>query len=235
MEDELGNRLRQYADKSKSPQVQLFIGSWFRRNGNNEEARQFFRAAKLADPGFEEADVALVEIDQAKGNFDSARSILSSLTARRDQDVRLRIQSAALESSARNYDQAMDQYRKVLAIDHDNLFALNNLAYLLANSNRPDEALAYAQQAQELSPNTAAVEDTLGWVLYRKGIYSAAVSHLEGAAQKSTDPIIQYHLGLALLKTGNRPRGEQILMSALKIAPNAEEATVARREMATSQ
>ena len=234
-EGALGQRLQQYAASSPSPEVQLLVGEWFRQNGRNDQAKEFFQAAKRADPNFQEADEALAQMAMSEGKFDTARAILAPLLQRRDQDVKIRTLTAVLESSNQHYDEAISQYKQVLAIDRNNFFALNNLAYLLASSNRADEALAYAQQAQELVPNSAAVEDTLGWVLYHKGIYSAAVSHLEGAAQKTTDPTIQYHLGFALLKAGNQARGQQVLMNALRIAPGAQEAAVARREMGIGQ
>jgi Tfp pilus assembly protein PilF len=72
-------------------------------------------------------------------------------------------------------------------------------------------------------------------VLYRRGIYAEAVSHLESAAKKSSDPAIQYHVGLAYLKAGKWERGKQVLTSALKAAPQLEEAQMARRELGIGQ
>ena len=65
-------------------------------------------------------------------------------------------------------------------MDATNVIALNNLAYLLARDN-PDEAVKLAQQAVELAPENADVQDTLGWVYYRKGLYSAALPYLQAA------------------------------------------------------
>jgi tetratricopeptide (TPR) repeat protein len=224
-------RLKQYAAQTSTPDVQLFAGNWALRKGDRSEARAFFKAAKLADPNFREADIALAQMDVADGNLESARSTLAKLMAARDQDADLWIRSAVVETSAHRYDQAIERYRKALALDHNNIFALNNLAYLLANAKQPDEALAYAQQAKELAPNTAPVEDTLGWVLYQKGIYGTALSHLETAAKTSSDPAVQYHLGLAYLKAGNRERGQQVLLAVLKTSPNMDEARMAKLEM----
>lgn len=58
----------------------------------------------------------------------------------------------------------------MLAIDGSNLFALNNLAYALALDD-PDEALKFAEKAVEIAPDEPTVQDTLGWVCYRKGMY----------------------------------------------------------------
>ena len=68
-------------------------------------------------------------------------------------------------------------------------------------------------------------------MLYRRGIYGEAVSYLESAAHKSSDPAIQHHVGLAHLYAGKWERGKQVLTSALRIAPELEEAAMARREL----
>jgi tetratricopeptide (TPR) repeat protein len=232
---EFTDRLRQYGQENKSAEVQFFIGDWLRQTGDRTGARAFLLAAKAADPTFHEVDLALAALDMAEGNLESARALLNQLTTLRDRDVSLRVQIAALETSRNRMPDAIEQYRKILAIDRGNVYALNNLAYLLASLNQSDEALAYAQQAQELAPTLPEVEDTIGWVLYNKAIYGEAVSYLEAAAKKSSDPAIQYHLGLAYYKAGKSDRGAQVLKNALKAAPNLREAELARQQMGISQ
>jgi tetratricopeptide (TPR) repeat protein len=232
---EFTERLRQYAVENKSAAVQFFVGDWLRQSGDRAGARAFLLAAKTADPNFHEVDVALAALEMAEGNVEGAKKLLSQLTALRDRDVSLRVQIAALDTSRNKMPDAIEQYRNVLAIDRGNVFALNNLAYLLASLNQSDEALAYAQQAQELAPTLPEVQDTLGWVLYNKAIYGEAVSYLESAAKRSSDPAIQYHLGLAYYKAGKTDRGAQVLKAALKAAPNMREAELARQQMGLSQ
>ena len=99
---------------------------------------------------------------------------------------------AEIELQAGNSAAAIAQYRKVLEKDSRNLMALNGLAYLLADqANQPDEALQYAQQAKELAPNNAAVDDTLGWVYYCKGLYPIAAI----GVKISRNPLLQEVLG----------------------------------------
>jgi tetratricopeptide (TPR) repeat protein len=228
---EFTERLRQYAQENKLATVQFFAGDWLRRVGDRAGTRAFLLAAKAADPTFHEADFALAELDISEGKLESARSLLNQLAALRDRDVSLRARIAELEVQRQHVPEAIEQYRKIIAADRSNIYALNNLAYLLAGQNQPDEALAYAQQAKELAPTLPQVDDTLGWVLYHKAIYGEAVMHLEAAAKKSSDPAIEYHLGLAYFKTGKNERGAQLLKQALKQAPNMEEAKLARKQI----
>jgi tetratricopeptide (TPR) repeat protein len=229
---ELTNRLKRYAEQNKSPEIQMFVGNWLHTNGDRDGAMAFFQAAKAADPNFHEADIAIAVIDMESGRPEGARSILNNLIAIRDRDVSLRVRSAVNESTSGNTTQAITQYRQILTIDQNNVFALNNLAYLLANSNQPDEALAFAQRAKELRPSVPQVEDTLGWVLVQKRIYNEAVRHLQSAAnEQPNDPVIRYHLGIAYWRSGDRTRGAQMLSAALKAAPNLPEAAMARQQM----
>jgi len=79
-----------------------------------------------------------------------------------------------------NHAGALEEFRKTVETDPNNVVALNSLAYLLSDfSKKPDEALKYAQKAQELAPDVPVIEDTLGWILYTKGIYDGALKHLE--------------------------------------------------------
>ena len=49
--------------------------------------------------------------------------------------------------------------------------AANNLAWVLAaHGGDKDKALALAQIATELVPEDPHVSDTLGWILYRRGV-----------------------------------------------------------------
>jgi cellulose synthase operon protein C len=64
----------------------------------------------------------------------------------------------------------------------DNPLALNNLAYLLAESGRGAEAVGYAERAYKLTP-TPACADTLGWAYHQAGRDREAVPLLETAAK----------------------------------------------------
>ena len=111
------------------------------------------------------------------------------------------------------------RYRAVLAIDASNLIALNNLAYELA-AGSPDEALKLAQQAAEIAPDRPDIQDTLGWIYYRKGLYSMAVPHLKTAVDKEPNPRRQFHLGMSYLKIGDQTNGQKIVREALLKDPN---------------
>jgi Tfp pilus assembly protein PilF len=134
-----------------------------------------------------------------------------------------------LEVSAGNQPAAIEDFRKVLDSQPDNTIALNNLAFLLAENGKADEALKYAQKAVQLAPDKPDFEDTLGWVLYRKGLYEAAITHLKSAVSKGGDLRLQYHLATAYFRSGDEARGHAILTAALRKDPSLPEAQIAQQ------
>src|ERR1035438_4357857 len=113
----------------------------------------------------------------------------------------------------------MARYRAIIQIDGKNVSALNNLAYTMALTD-PDGALKYGQQAMELAPDSPMVQDTLGWIYYRKGIYLTAVQYLQTAVSKDPTPRRQFHLALSYIKQGDKERGRDLLQTALAKDPN---------------
>ncbi|HTT63546.1 MAG TPA: tetratricopeptide repeat protein [Bryobacteraceae bacterium] len=209
--------------------VQNFLGELLLEAGKPAEARAAFTAAAKADSRFRPAQLALARLDVTEGKPEAARRTLSHMLAGNPNDPQLWLYMGWLENMEKNYPQALVYYRKVVDADPSNVVALNNLAYLLASqTGQFDEALKYAQQVKELAPDNKGVDDTIGWIMYRQGLYRSAVKYLESAAQGQADPVVRYHLGMAYLKLGDR-RGEPALRAALKAAPDLPEARMAKQ------
>ncbi len=202
-----------------SAPLQQLVGQRYLRIGDLRQARKALEAAKSADPGFLEADLALADIDRAENHPDAARQRLMRLIGADPKNVRALLILASLAGDAGNRAESIKTYRTVLDLDGKNLIALNNLAYALAMNN-PDEALKYALQAREIAPDSAAIADTLGCVYYRKGNYREAVRYLKVATAKEPTPRRNFHLAMSYLKAGNRELGMTTLHAALLKDPN---------------
>jgi tetratricopeptide (TPR) repeat protein len=207
--------------RPKSAPLHNLLGQWYITTGNLVEARKEFEVTKGIDLKFIYADLALAEIDTKENQADSARQRLTAMVTADARNVRAHLMLADLELSAGNRPQAIAHYRAVLDADSANLAALNNLAYTLANDD-PDQALKFAQQAAEFAPDNAAVQDTIGWVYYRKGIYTTAVDYLKRAVAKEPTARRQFHLGMSYLKAGDEFMGQKILRVALQKDPNLQ-------------
>jgi predicted Zn-dependent protease len=97
-----------------------------------------------------------------------------------------------------------------LAIRYDDSLgaAKNNLAFLIADRGGDlDRALILAQEAKAGMPGDAATADTLGWVLLKRGVASAAIGYLKEAIA-GTEPgqparsQIRNHLAMAYESAG---------------------------------
>jgi tetratricopeptide (TPR) repeat protein len=135
-----------------------------------------------------------------------------------------------LEDSRKNYDVAADNYRKALEKDQNAVVAANNLAWLYAvyGKGNLDEAVRLAQGVVQKNPTIAGFTDTLGWVYYKKGLYSAAAEQLqkavsldEAAAQTNKVPpsaTYHYHLGMALKAKGDNAGSRRELEASLRLS-----------------
>ncbi|MEX2206975.1 MAG: tetratricopeptide repeat protein [Myxococcota bacterium] len=155
------------------------------------------------------------------------------------QNALIALELAALTEQAGRYPEAIENYETVLRLDQDQAGAKNNLAWLLAdNANASpadlDRALQLAQDAKNAMPNDPSVADTLGWVMYKKGIPSAAIAlfresidgYPEGHPLRGT---VRYHLAAAYEKNGERDRAVQELKRALDEDSNFNEREAAEK------
>ncbi|HEY6357608.1 MAG TPA: tetratricopeptide repeat protein, partial [Vicinamibacterales bacterium] len=129
---------------------------------------------------------------------------------------------------------AEKEYRVVLTLDDHAAVAANNLAGIYASNNRNlDDALQLALIAAHRLPDEPHVNDTLGWVYYRKHLAVPAVKCLEASVKAdSTDPVTHYHLGMAYLQAGDATGAKRSLRRALAMQPNFEGAKEARDTIA---
>jgi tetratricopeptide (TPR) repeat protein len=104
----------------------------------------------------------------------------------------------------KQYAEAEEQFKKVLASDPEHASALNYLGYMLADQNmKLEEAFGYIKRAVDLDPTNGAYLDSLGWAYFRLGKFELAEENLLKASQRiNTDPTVHDHLGDLYQKTG---------------------------------
>ena len=205
-------------------------------NGNRTEARTAFTTANATSPGFVQADLALVQLDVAEGKLVDAHKRLLTIASSSTSPPLVNLWLGNIEEMQGAHTDALEHFRKAVQANPQSAQAANNLAYLTADSGgNLEEALKYAQKAVELAPNHAAYSDTLGWILYRKGVYPTSVQYLEKASSDPGNVIWKYHLAMAYAKAGDLNRGRSMLQAALKLNPNVPEAKVAGQILGLGQ
>jgi tetratricopeptide (TPR) repeat protein len=98
-----------------------------------------------------------------------------------------------------------EAYDRVLTLDPDHDYVLNNYAYYLSLRNEHlEKAAEMALRATELKPNSSANQDTYGWVLYKMGKYEDAKIWIGKALEdeNGAGAVILEHYGDVLWKLG---------------------------------
>jgi cellulose synthase operon protein C len=182
--------------------------------GRPAEARQRYADAYGLGPGLDAALGAWRADQQAKRKPDPV--LLDDWLKRNPTDQRARRLIAELLLAAGLTDASRGHYERVLAADPRDLGALNNLAWLYQEAGDP-RAVALAGRALALAPESPAVQDTAGWVEFRLGKRESGLALLGKAADGAPANLdIQFHFALALIETGERERGRELLATIVE-------------------
>ena len=113
--------------------------------------------------------------------------------------------------------------------------ASNNLAWLYAQQDlKLDTALNLAQAAKAEAPESASINDTLGFVYLKMKLGELAVPPLRIAVEKEPEnPGFHARLGQAYALTGDKARARQELERALKLKPDFAGADEAKKVLAS--
>lgn len=171
--------------------------------------------------------MAIAQHQISQEHLDEAISRLlpleASLTMPAERVEYYRLLGLALNQN-HDYAGARRIFEEILKLDSDNLVALNNLAYLLAeNFGEAQAALPLATRAAALAPQNAQVLDTLGWVQFHAGLKDQALTTLTQSVQRKAMAINCYHLAQVHYDRGNGSRGDELLDMARRLAETAQD------------
>ena len=163
----------------------------------------------------------LASFYQRDGRLDATLETYERALTQQPDSARLHHFVAVLYELAGRVDEAMASYDRAIALDDSLAQSKNNLAYLLAESGTDlDRALDLAQEAKSLMPESGNTADTLGWVLHKRGVSSAAVGYLKEAAA-TIEPgspnlgVVRHHLAQAYEANDQRREATEVLELAL--------------------
>lgn len=200
--------------------------------GELSAAEQTLRRVIDASPDYLAAYETLGRLYVRQKNLDAALHEYELLTARRPRAVGPPTMVAMLHQARGRSHEARAAYQRVLEIDSRAVVANNNLAYMYAEEEKElDVALQMAQAAKAARPDDPDVNDTLGWVFYKKGMPAQAVGPLlQSIRTQPANPLYHYHLGLVYLRAGDRDKAKASLERALSLG-YFPEAAAARKAL----
>ena len=173
----------------------------------------FLKAAEL-NPASSKPYVALAHIYVTDNRFDQALARVEQALKVKPDDIQSLMLSGMIRQSTGEIPKAISAYEKAIEVNPRFGPAANNLAYLYSEyGGDKEKALAMAQVAKEAMPEDPQVSDTLGWILYKRGVYEGALRLLSEKLPSNAE--VQYHLGMAQAKMNQSGEAKQTLERAL--------------------
>ena len=203
--------------------------------GGLDSAEKLLRRVLEKDSSFLAAYSALGQIYLQQRRLDAALTEFEAMAEREGKPVAaLTLSGIILQAQGRNAE-ARARFERVIGLDPNAPVAANNLAWMYAESGgNLDVALQLAQTAQRGLPESAEVNNTLGFIYYKKSLYALAIPPLKASVDKDPSSA-SYHLylGLAYAKSGNAEGARQSLERALTLKSDVEGAQEARALLQT--
>jgi tetratricopeptide (TPR) repeat protein len=203
LDDALARVQKQLATAGRHAQTVMLLAAVNIARGDQQGAEAAYREAMRLDPGRSEAGVALAGLYQRSGKHDQAIELLDSALATQKSPTGYSLRGVILQSKG-DFQGARRAYEQALAIDPHFSVAANNLAWLLSEKfGDIRKAFTLAADASRASPDDPRVADTFGWIVYKTLDYTRAAALLKQSAEKlPNDAEVQYHYGMAALKSG---------------------------------
>jgi len=210
------------AELTKRPDtVELLIlaGTVYDQVGQKAKAEQAFLRLVSVDPKSQAGYAMLAQLYVKQRRLDEARNQFEVIAKRDPRSVGARTMVGVILEAQGKREEAKKTYATLIADVPSAPVAANNLAFLYAEDGQNlDTALQLASTAKKLLPESPEVDDTLGWVYYRKNLASLAIPPLEDSLKKRpNNPSALYHLGMSYAKVGDKVKSRDALQRALKL------------------
>jgi tetratricopeptide (TPR) repeat protein len=164
--------------------------------------------------------------------YDEALDYFDKVVGYRPDDEGLILSRAELLLRMGRTDDAISQYRSAVKRWPDSSMSLNALGYTLADrTDRYKEASKLIEKALKMQPDSAAIIDSWGWVLFKKGRNEEALEHLRAAYEKLHDPEVAGHIVEVLMALGRRDEAVAVLEEAELLFPEDQKLLDVRQRL----
>jgi tetratricopeptide (TPR) repeat protein len=216
------------------PELLLIAARTYVADRDLDAAEGFLKRAIELDATLLPAYSMLGQLYMVRGKLEDAKREFQTVASRQSKPVAPLTMLGVIAQIQGDKNLAQTHFEQVVLMEPRAPIAANNLAWIYAEKGENlDAALQYAQTAHKALPTVAAVQDTLGWVYYKMGVYDRAVAALtESVSQDPRNATYHYHLGLAHRFAGDSQRAQQSLERALSLNATFEGADDARRVLA---
>lgn len=153
--------------------------------------------------------------------YDDALDVYDKVLRYRPESEGVMLGRAELLVRMDRIDEAISQYEEALEMYPDSANTLNALGYTLADrTTRYREASRLIRKALKLEPDSPAIIDSYGWVLYKLGDYKKALEQLRIAYADYPDGEVAAHIVEVLWKMKRDDEALEFLAEAEEENPD---------------
>lgn len=160
----------------------------------------------------------LAQLQEDDSQFSDAVSTLKKADVQFPKNTQVHYFLGTLYDRLEKKDLMLNHMRQSVAFDDKNHQAMNYVAYSITEMGGDlNEAEQLALKAYALQKEDAFIIDTLGWVYFKKGEYTKALTYIEKAHELSPDVgVIAEHLGDVYLKLKKDDKARNAYLKARK-------------------
>ena len=201
--------------------VHSLLAETYMRAGKYDSAIDQCQRLQLLGDHSAQLQMRAGTVYQLKGDLDKALASFEAAKELAPRDPAVFNALADVQQMTGRKQEAIVNYRRLLALDSENANAQNNLAYvLLETGGAPDEAQRLVEHALQKAPKNPNFADTLGMVYLKKNLQDSAVQIFSGLTQRFPDnPVFLYHYAISLSQKGQRSKAKMELELALHKSP----------------
>jgi tetratricopeptide (TPR) repeat protein len=156
-----------------------------------------------------------------EGDASSALELIEQAAARYPDNQALQYARSQMLERVDRVDEAVTELRGLVKQRPGDPVAMNALGYTLADhSLELREARSLITKSLDMTPDSPAIQDSMGWVLYRQTQYKDAMKWLTRAYADDKDAEIAAHLGETLWALGQQTQARAVWDEALAAEPN---------------
>ena len=219
-----------YIGLEQTEWTRVALAHLYEVNGDTAKARSYYQMALYARPGYAYALAGLGRMAAARKDYPRAIKLYQEARitvkdyAFADELTDLYRQNGQPDEASKMAQESIDMLAGAAkdADDNEQLghYADRELAYAYLKTNELDKALEHAKIEYDRRPDNIDVNETMAWVLYKRGQYAEAQKYMQVARRTgSKNPVLLCRAGLILTKLGKSAEGEALIENSLKTAP----------------
>ena len=187
--------------------------------GDSNNAIGILEAMTVNKTKIEEPYLLLSQLYLTNKNKIKEKKVLIAGMENVTTSLKIPLKLAVVYERNKEYNAAINVYRKLNELKPDNVLIVNNLVSMLSDHGNGKEDIKHAAELSKQLEGTKqpVFLDTLGWLHYMNKNYIDAIKYLSQVVEKDPNTgVYNYHLGMAYKMSGNKTKAKLYLENSLK-------------------